>query len=539
MLDRSSASEVGHTMYRIRYSVWQRWAVSYLLALSLVPIATDRLAFAKLSFARPFGDHMVVQRDMELPIWGKADGQQPIEVRIGNENRTTVADEDGRWRVVFPARKASNRPLTIEVRSGEETLTLSDVLVGEVWLCAGQSNMEWAVSLSASAKETQATANNPHIRLLNYRGAARGGSGQYSPEHLKRMTPEKFCQGRWHVSSWESVKPFSAVGFYFGAMIERELDVPIGLINVSIGGTPAEAWVRREAMAAHPRLKSLVNGNWLKNELLGEWCRTRATTNLRRATQAGESIPGDDLGPNHSFKPCFMWDSAVAPLIPFPIRGVLWYQGESNAQQGWRVRQHRAIFESLVKDWRAQFGLGDFPFLYVQLPGMGRPNWPEFREQQRRFLDTLPNVGMAVTMDVGHPTDVHPKTKKPVGERLARWALATTYGQKDTVASGPLYRSMRIEGGKIVLEFDHVGSGLQTRDGLPLRHFEIASEDGAFQPAEACIENDTVVVTSELVARPEYVRYCWTAFPKPPVNFFNRDDLPASPFSTLTENQEH
>ena len=491
-------------------------------------------AIADLSLARPFGDHMIVQRDVQLPVWGKVSARQSVEVRLGDQTRATTADERGDWRVAFPARPASAVPVALTVKSGEAALTVRDILVGEVWLCAGQSNMEWPVSSSASAKNALASADRPKVRLLNYRGAARGGAGRYSATVLEKLTAEAFCEGKWQVCSTESAGPFSAVGYYFGVELHRRLRVPIGLINVSIGGTPAEAWVRREALAAHPQLKSLVQDNWLHNEQLGEWCRERGTYNLSLALKNGSTIPGDDLGPNHSFKPAFMWEAAVAPLAPYPIRGVVWYQGESNAQLDWRVRQHRAIFELLVTDWRRQFGQGDFPFLYVQLPAMGREHWPEFRDQQRRLLDHLPNVGMAVTIDLGHPTNVHPTSKKPVGQRLAHWALANVYGQNEVVGSGPLFRSMKIEGRQVTLKFDSRGRGLQTRDGLPLRHFEIAGADGVYYPASANLRDGKVIVTSELVPEPQHVRYGWTPFPTPSVNFYNRNDLPASPFSTQT-----
>jgi hypothetical protein len=489
--------------------------------------ATDRL-----QLGRPFTDHMVVQQNMPLPVWGRAGEGQTVVVQMGAARHKTIAGDDGSWRVTFRVRQASDRPVTIEVHSGNESVSVRDVLVGEVWLCAGQSNMEWPVAKSASAAVAIAAANNPKIRLLNYRAAARGDSDRYTADHLAKMTTERFCEGHWEVCSSETVKPFSAVGYYFGAALERELSLPVGLINVSIGGTPAEAWVRREALAGHPQLKSLVEGNWLKNQQLGQWCRARATYNLSPAMKEGMTIPGDDLGPNHSFKPGFMWEAAVKPLIPLPIRGVVWYQGESNAELDWRVPQHEMIFELLITDWRKQSGIGDFAFLYVQLPAMGRPNWPAFREQQRRFLDRLPNVGMAITIDTGQPTNVHPPAKKPVGERLARWALATTYGHDEMVASGPLYRSMRVKGKQIEVRFDQVGTGLQSRDGRPLRYFEIAAADGAFHPAEAVIRGRTVVVSSAAVLQPRQLRYGWIPFPKPPVNFFNREGLPASPFCT-------
>jgi sialate O-acetylesterase len=212
------------------------------------------------------------------------------------------------------------------------------------------------------------------------------------------------------------------------------------------------------------------------------------------------------------------------------FRGAIWYQGESNAEFQWRVEQHRQLLPLLINDWRGQWGLGDFPFLFVQLPGMGRPNWPAFRNDQRQILDRVPNTGMAVTIDVGHPTNVHPRNKRPVGERLAAWALGTTYG-RDIVYSGPLLKSTTVDGGKVTLTFEHAGTGLVSTDGEPLRHFEVAGTDGLFHAAIARIVGDKVVVSSNRVLHPRQICYAWTPFPDPPVNFFNVDGFPASPFA--------
>jgi sialate O-acetylesterase len=228
-----------------------------------------------------------------------------------------------------------------------------------------------------------------------------------------------------------------------------------------------------------------------------------------------------------------MWEAGVASVLPYPIRGVAWYQGESNAESPERVAQHEAIFEMLVRDWRAQWGLGDFPFLFVQLPGLGRPDWPEFREQQRGFLESLPEMGMAVTIDVGHPTNVHPKGKRPVGERLARWALGKVYEIGSEASSGPLFDSVTADGDGLLLSFEGVGRGLISKDGEALRHFEVAGEDGVFHRAEAEIMENRVRVRSDRVPTPKRVRYAWAPYPEPPVNFFGREGLPASPFAGL------
>ena len=480
-------------------------------------------------------------------MWGRARVGANVTVTLGGEAQSANANEKGEWQVRLKSRKANATPSEMLIESAGERIQFNNVLIGEVWICAGQSNMEWTLQQSTHGEEELSRLSlressdsfaerKATLRLLNLSGGARGSSGSYTPQHLERLTPEAFCEGEWKVASVESAQNFSAVAWYFGRRLEQELNVPVGLICPAVGGTPAEAWIPREALVAHPQLKGLVAGNWLDNERLGEFCRTRGQQNLLRAIQAGEAIPGDDLGPHHSFKPGFMWDAGIEPLIPYAIRGAIWYQGESNAETPARVREHGRLFPLLINQWRKQWGQGDFPFLYVQLPALTRPEWPWFRDGQRRVLSQLNDVGMAVTIDTGHPTNVHPTAKKPVGERLAKWALGTTYGLPTDAYSGPLFDVAEREGDSMVASFNHVGGGLKSSDGNTLRYFEICGDDGVFHPANARITGrNTVSVSSPHVAEPQHVRYAWLPFPNPPVNLINSADLPASPFSTEDE----
>jgi sialidase-1 len=499
-----------------------------------------------LRMPQVFGSHMVLQAGQPLPVWGQAKPSTLVSATLGKQKVETQSDADGNWRLSFPSRPVNNQPTTLEVRSGGERLVFDDILVGEVWLCAGQSNMEWPLSQTVNARTELANANRPTIRLLNLVGGARGSSGSYSETQLQRLKPNQFSQGKWAVASESSAASFSAVGWHFGRHLQSRLNTPIGLINPSVGGTPIEAWIRREALEKSDRLAGLVKGNWLDNKRMGDFCRIRGIQNLLRAIQAGDPIPGDKFGPNHSFKPGFMWDAGIKPLIPFAIRGVIWYQGESNAETASRVSEHGQLFPLLVKDWRVQWGLaesefkmpqpeatgkrGDFPFLYVQLPALNRPEWPLFRDQQRTFLQSLDNVGMAITIDTGHPSNVHPTLKHPVGERLAEWALGTTYKQTVAAYSGPVIEGAEVKGNKVLLHFKHIGKGLFASDEKPIRHFEITGDDGKFHVATARVQGQTLVVESPSVLSPRKVRYAWSPFPTPPVNLVNSEGLPASPF---------
>lgn len=490
-----------------------------------------------LHLPQVFGDHMVLQADAEIPVWGHSKAGTQVTITLGKEKKTAKANAQGRWQVRLNKRAANASPVAMRVESGGEAIGLTDILIGEVWVCAGQSNMEWPLRQSAKGRHELATPDHPQLRLLNLVGGARGSSGSYTTPHLARLSPSSFSKGEWAVASAKSASSFSAVAWYFGRHLQKKLNVPVGLICPAVGGTPTESWIPREALERDPKLKGLVAGHWLDNERMGEFCRSRGEQNLLAAIQAGESIPGDDLGPNHSFKPGFMWSAGIRPLIPYAIRGAIWYQGESNAETPERVREHNQLFPLLINQWRQQWGQGDFPFLYVQLPALNRPDWPWFREGQRRTLSQVNNVGMAITIDTGHPTNVHPSDKQTVGDRLALSAIGTVYKTNSKAShSGPLFASVRQQGHSIAVTFHHIANALQSSDGRSIRHFEISSTDGLFHPAIAEITSkNTIRLTSPLVTSPQHVRYAWSPYPNPTVNLVNSDGLPASPFSSESD----
>ena len=492
---------------------------------------------AGLRLARVFGNHMVLQANAAISVWGHAQPGAKVTVRFEDETQSSTANQEGQWRLRLRPRKANAIPMTMRIQSAGEHIEFTDVVMGEVWICAGQSNMEWPLRNSTHGQDELAAADHPTLRLLHLSGGARGSSGTYTPTHLARLIPDTFCEGQWRRASAESARNFSAVAWYFGRRLQAELGVPVGLICPAVGGTPAEAWIPRAALQADPELKGLVAGNWLDNPHLSTFCRTRGQQNLLHAIQAGAAIPGDECGPNHSFKPGFMWSAGIEPLIPYAIRGGIWYQGESNAETPQSVRTHVRLFPLLIAQWRERWGQGDFPFLYVQLPALGRPMWPMFRDSQRRMLDRVENTGMAVTLDTGDPKNVHPPEKKKVGDRLATWALGTTYGlTSHTTFSGPLLSDTEREGDAMVVSFKHVGDGLTSCAGEQLPHFEIRGNNEVFHPAVArIVGRNRVAVSSPEVAKPTHVRYAWQPFPDPPVNLINSANLPASPFSTESE----
>ncbi|MFT5472998.1 MAG: sialate O-acetylesterase [Kiritimatiellia bacterium] len=506
------------------------------LATVLISYAFATTSLASLELPWLFADHMVIQRNVPVPVWGTGTPGSTITVTFGGQDHLTAVDAAGEWMVTLKAMAANAQGRALRVASSSENAsrTIQDILVGEVWLCAGQSNMWYPLKSCTGGKDAATAAGNSAIRLLNRRGNAYPAGGTWKPATLEKCTAGKYYSGTWAIDAPESAAQFSGVAYWFGKKLHAELNVPIGLINVAVGGTTTEAYTSREGLLSHPRLRPIVesDGYWFDNETVSAWPRKRAKENL-----SGWLKHKTEPMPRHPFEPTFLFECGIAPLVPMAFRGVIWYQGESNATDADNKipipkALVRAGIETMISDWRAQWKR-DFPFLYVQLPGMGRP-WELFREVQLECLD-IANTGMAISIDVGDPNDVHPKNKQPVGERLARWALGTTYG-KELVYSGPLYQVSRDRGqesgGRLRLTFEHTGTGLSTSDGKAVRGLEVAGTNGVYHPAEATIDGHAVLVRSTKVAKPVAARYAWAPFPDG--NLVNSANLPASPFRTAT-----
>ncbi len=509
-----------------------------LLGTAVVAFAVGAFgAQGELTLAPLFGDNMVLQRDQPLPVWGKAAAGEKISVRFASHTKTATADSSGNWKVVLSSLPANAEPRTLTIsaesirHSSFVIRDFTNVLVGEVWLAAGQSNMEFPLSREAHAAQEIPVATNSQIRLLNL-----GFAGQYffskpfGSNEVARMSPEKLFHGDWKSCSPGNAKDFSAIAYYFSREIQRDQNVPVGVINCAVGGSPTEAWIRRGALDSDPELIAMTRGNWLTNTALDDWCRQRGHENLDAPLAAGLAVPGDDLGPNHHFKPAFLWDAGPARFAPFALRGVLWYQGESNSLEERRVRQHEKLFPLLVHDWRAAWGENS-PFLFCQLSSIQTNSyksafWPAFRDQQRRFVETIPNTGMAVTSDYGLPNDVHPREKREVGRRLALVARAKVYAGKIEF-SGPQPVQAVVRGAQAEIVFSHA-AGLKASDAKPANGFELAGVDGIFHSAAATILGEKILLHAHEVNTPCRVRYGWQPFSAG--NLVNGDGLPASTF---------
>lgn len=487
-----------------------------------------------------FSDHLVLQREQPIPVSGQAPPNQKVTVVFGSTELQANVDAQGQWKVQLPALPASNQPQQLVVNCGTEQLVVRDILVGEVWLCAGQSNMEFSLARSSRAAEALAAADLPELRLLDRRPASRGVFAQpFSAELQKRLTAELFFHGTWQVSNRRSAADFSAIGFEFGRALQKHLQVPVGIISVTAGGSPTEAWVARAALSADAKLSEVLRGDWLKNLAFSHWCRERGVQNLGSASP---DAPGDALGLNHPFKPGFLWESGIQPLLPCAIRGVLWYQGESNSQEPATLARHRQLFPLLVADWRQQFAQPKLPFLFCQLSSIGTEQgyaaqlWPEFRNQQRELTEEVSGTAMAVTSDVGHPADVHPREKRIVAERLLRCARATVYGEEIS-HRGPTPREIRREKDRLAVTLDCAGQELRTSDTKPVTSLELGDAAKKFQPVAAEIQGNTLVITSSEISEARWIRYGWQPFSQG--NLIDAADLPASTFEVaISANSE-
>ena len=470
--------------------------------------------YGGLQLPEIYSDNMVLQHGQSLPLQGIANAGTKITVTIGNQQLNTTADSNGKWQVTL-APLAAKETYTLQITAGKEKRIFKNVVAGEVWLCSGQSNMEFEMFQASTGERDIPQAENPNIRLFDME--ARWRTDNANAWELSALDSINVLQyykpAQWEVCTPKTIRAFSAVAYYFGRTLQKDLDMPIGLICNAVGGSPTEAWVDRRTLEYEfPRILN----NWRENDFIMDWVRQRAGENIAKAT---------DKLQRHPYEPAYLFEAGILPLAQYPIKGVIWYQGESNAHN---KEAHSKLFPLLVKSWRTEFNNPQMPFYYVQLSSINRPSWGWFRESQRRLMKVVPHSGMAVSYDYGHPTDVHPKNKQPIGERLAQWALGDTYGKK-VLPSGPLFRSATFNGKAATVAFDYA-QGMHSADGKTLRGFELSNGNGIFYPATAEVIGEEVKVTSEEVSNPKAVRYGFS--PVTDGNLVNEANLPASTFTS-------
>ncbi|WP_269542908.1 sialate O-acetylesterase [Cerasicoccus fimbriatus] len=486
----------------------------------LIPIAACLLAgvaHAKLVLNPLIGDNAVLQRNAPIPVWGEADPKAEVSAEMAGKTLTAKADADGDWLIEFPAMPAGG-PYELTVRSGDDTLIASRLLVGDVWVCTGQSNMYWPVNRTTGHEQAVKSANNDQLRL-------------FTVQRTAADEPVESVQGAWLPANPYTVGGFSAVGYYFGSSLQPEAGVPVGLIMSTVGGTLASNWTSREVLEANPA--SVPQFERYEREL------AQYPADLAAYEKAVKKNPKAQK-PREPAKrqPSGYYNGMIAPLFQYPVAGIIWYQGESDS---WNFENYDRFLHDMIDNWRRGWEQPELPFLIVQLAGFeGKKgvdeNYPEIREVQRR-TGMEPNNGLALAIDVGEADDIHPANKKPVGERLAKVALAQVYGQ-DVAYAGPTPQRVYKQGADVVVEFDSGAGKVIDRDGGDLPGFELAGADQQFYPATARLDGNTVILSSAKVSQPVTVRYAWTGFPK--VDLYNEADLPATPFkeSITTRNHE-
>jgi sialate O-acetylesterase len=489
----------------------------------LIVILFPASSTAQFEMGKIFSDNMVLQRDRPIAIWGKGIPGFKVEAAFAGETTNSIVKTDSTWKINFKPQTINRGPQTLIVTCGKQKIELSNILTGDIWLCLGQSNMEWPMHREMHFKEELLQSEQPMLRFYNpmYAGKDVYGSS-FTDSIIQRLNTDDFYSGQWQSSDSVAFKNMSAVGYYFGTEIISEMNVPVGLINLAIGGAPIESFISREVMLNDPQFITKVTGEWLSNEALPVWVRERANQNVGNQ----ENISKDGLGRNHAFKPGFAYEAGIEPLLSLPIKGIIWYQGESNAQEKERVEEYGKLFELMVNDYRTKWGQPSLPFYWVQLSSIDTIQykaqfWPEFRDEQRKLLGSIHHGGMAVSSDVGAKNDVHPRNKKAVGQRLARLALNKVY-KKNILPSGPLPLHANYLNGKIVISFEHAGQRLQTADDKPVRGFSINRNT----EMEVIIQNNTIVIPVK--EKPAFIYYAWKPFTD--ANLVNSEGLPASTF---------
>ncbi len=500
-------------------------------------------AYLELKLPRIFSNNMVLQQKKAVPVWGTARPNSKVTVSYGSNKAVTKANGKGKFMAKLKPMSASTTGRKLTVSNGSDKISFDNVVVGEVWLATGQSNMMWTVAKSSTGSESINSAKNKNIRLINFSSELAGyGPKSYSIARIEELAenPSSYYKtaGWLPADNGSNIRNFSAVAYYFANELSDNLaNTPIGIINTSVGGTTTECFISKDRLKADPILKPLAT-NWLEADNYSSWCRGRAKANFKDWYAAKRKGV-----PHHSFEPGFLFEAGLKPLIPFAIKGFIWYQGESNAptsgseagyKGGYDLKESALKIDTMVNDWRTRWNDKRLPFYQVQLPGIKSRPWALYREMQADCLKKISYSGLAVTYDVGNPSNVHPSDKKPVGERLAQWALAKQY-RKPVVYTGPIFKSATPRGNKIIVKFDilrHKKAALATVDSeKAIKGFTVTGSDGKFMPANAKIVSpNTVVVSADSVKSPKEVRYAWENDPKGNANLGNKAGLLAVPF---------
>lgn len=474
--------------------------------------------FGGMQIADIFQSHMVLQRGQPISIFGTSNKNDEITVTFDGKIRNTITDSHGKWEVTFPAYSAGG-PYSLRITGENSEIILEDILIGDVYLCSGQSNMAFQLDQSLKGDQEIPRADHPNIRLYHMTPVAYTNKEKWTKEQLEKTNNLEYFTSQWQPSTSNSAAEFSAIAYYYGQRLHKETGVPIGLVQNAVGGSPTESWIDRKTLELNPVLVDMLS-NWQNSDFINSFCKDRAEFNIQDSNHPLQ---------RHPYHPAYLYESGIAPLTGLAINGVIWYQGESNTHN---TELHEVLFPAMIQSWRKLWG-EDLPFYFVQLSSINRPGWEYFRDSQRRLAEKIPNCEMVVSSDLGDPDDVHPKEKKPIGERLALIALNNLYSL-DVEWHSPKVNRVVFKSNKLVVEY-HFAKELMTSDGKPLRGFEIAGDDELFYPAQGRISGNTIELQSEEVQKPRFFRYGYQPFSD--ANLINENRLPASTYGSEKKNE--
>jgi sialate O-acetylesterase len=477
-----------------------------------------------LRIANVFGSNMVMQQNAPINVWGEANPGTIIQGQLGDEKTNTRADAEGLWLLTFSSRKACFEPISLHVNN----VSFNDILIGEVWLCSGQSNMNFPLKSIDTYQSVLDQTSNKSLRIFQHTNIRIVAKDGYSEEELARCNPQNFFQAKWVLSEPETTDKASALAWLFGFGLQQKLDVPVGIIQVALGGSALNNWIPPKALKENPSTKSFFADDWLENEQVKLAHRDRARDAFQNVLNPDEPYIAGQFPYRWLCEPGFLFEAGIAPLQHFPFRGVLWYQGESDTDNTQMVEAARKLFPMLVNEWRAYFNAGDFPFIYVQLPGFENELWPEFREVQKQTQQKLANMSMVVSIDLGAKNNIHPKDKQALGERTVLKALKYVYGFNE-LSDSPKLEEWVSKGDEIILRFSECGEGLQSTADT-IFGFEVSGNDSVFIPAKAYLSSDNTLTVFSPLKEPQCLRYAWMPFPDPPLTLYNSEKLPLGPF---------
>ncbi|MEG1507566.1 MAG: sialate O-acetylesterase [Akkermansia sp.] len=486
---------------------------------------------AAITFDRVFGSHMVIPQNKPIVFSGTAEPKIPVQIKWQGKIVTTTPTAQGTWVASFPPQKAKSTPSSVTATQKGETNTLDDILIGEVWLASGQSNMLWRLNQTPSGRQEIPASNNSQLRIFHNNPQVHTNGTAYTDRDFEQLTPTAFYQGEWQISSPKSSAPCSAVAYYFAKNLQQKLGIPVGIIHSSLGGSEMAAWLPSSEIKANPAFQSLRGNQWLESKYISSWVRGRAKQNISSRLKSGE--------PQHPYKPAFLYDAGIEWITQLPISGIIWYQGESDAESN-NQEQNMTLMSRLIQTWQTAFHQKQLPFVMVQLPRINdnsplRAFWPEFREMQRNAAATLPGAYCVNNIDLGSTnSNVHPPEKIELSQRIANLVLNKIYHQ-NTPSEGASLKKWIIKGNKMLIALNNA-QGLKTTDNQAPTSFEIAGADKQFKPATASISpQGHIILSSPEVSSPQHARYAWASFVSP--NLVNKDNLPTMPFCTSTANK--